>query len=236
VRSIAALLVIALLVATGCAAAVAGRASAPDLGPVASWPPADEALAAASAAMSGLRSLREHYIAQTYRGDQLAQFIETTRAYVAPDRKWEQGRYGTAQETIEAEIVQLGTKFFRRVGTQPTWQRLEWPGGTTWPGDEFRFPGAYHVAWVGPGESNGRAARILSFQHAGSVEQRNAGWEFHTQLWLDPQTHYLLQRVTTGRRAADGATPSQRFEGTWTYTDHNAAITIQEPPTAGRAP
>ncbi|HLI27742.1 MAG TPA: hypothetical protein VKZ60_11755 [Chloroflexota bacterium] len=234
-RGIVALLGSVLLGLSGCVAATAGRGSAADLGPVASWPAAEQALEATSAAMSRLQSLREHYTSRTYRGEQLAQFMDSERVYVAPDRKWEHGRYGTPQETIEAEIVQIGTKFFRRIGTQRTWQRMEWPGGVSWPGDEFRFRGASQVAWVGPGEVGGHPARILGFQHAGTAEQYNAGWAFQTQLWLDPQTQYILQRVTTGWREGDSASPPQRFEGTWTYSDHNAALTVNEP-AAGPTP
>ncbi|MBX5492703.1 MAG: hypothetical protein IRZ14_16250 [Chloroflexi bacterium] len=234
-RAVIAVLSVALLALSGCVIATAGKGGMPDLGPVHTWPPPEQALADAVAAMNGLRSVREHYRSQTYRDGQLAQFIDSERVYVAPDRKWEQGRYGTPQETIDAEVVQIGTKLFRRVGTG-AWQRMEWPGGLKWPNDEFGFPGASNVAWMGPGDADGRPARILAFQHAGSAEQRNAGWEFHTQLWLDPQSQLVLQRVTTGRREGDSATPPQRFEGTWTYTDHNAALAVNEPQAAARTP
>ena len=123
----------------------------------------------------------------------------------------------------------MADRFYKRIGDTATWQRVEQQAAYAWPAQQFRFPGAYGFAWLGSGESEGRPARILAFQHAGSVETRNAGWEFQTRLWPDPATSYILQRQTTGARRNEGsAGPSERFDGSWLYRDHNVSLAINQ--------
>ena len=232
-------LAILLLLVVACAPGVP-LAVAPDPGrEAASWPPADQALRAASAAMGELKTLREQLSTRTYRNEALFLAIDGERAYVAPDRRYERLDGRSSVESVVGETVHLGPRFFKRVG-EGSWQELPWNESFRWPADEYDFPNVRGVSYAGAGEVDGRPARTLLLQHEGTLERRNAGWQFQTRLWIDPQTGYFLRRETRGTREdpdpIGGRPLVQRYEGTWTYQHHDAAITISEPSGAGDAP
>jgi hypothetical protein len=227
---------VALLVAIGaCAPGLpalpfTGRDPARD---VSTWPAADTALATASSTMSQLKTLREHVVTRTFRNGELFLSLDSDRAYVAPDRKYERMEGRSAVEAVEGETVQIGAQFFKRVGKEGQWQQFPWTESVVWPGQEYSFGGAKNVTYAGPGEVDGRLARILVIQHEGSAETRNAGWQFQTRLWIDPTTNYFLRRETTGAREEPDPTAGKpmlsTYEGTWTYMSHNGSIAISAP-------
>jgi len=217
----------------GCAPAVKGMEPRGGAAETASWPPPADALQASSDAMSALASVRERQTARSYRNEQLHLELEGERAYVAPERRWERVTAKSGGEVIVGETVQVATRFYKRIGETASWQKQDWIDHYGWPMAEYRFPEAVNPTWLGAGEADGRAARILTFQHSGNNERRNAGWEFQTRLWLDPQTGHILQRQTSGSHKAEGAGGmTQRFEGTWTFLDHNGSIAVNEPAAA----
>jgi hypothetical protein len=207
---------------------------------VAPGPSADEALLTASAAMGQLKTLRERVSTRTYRNDEPFLAVDAERAYVAPDRRYERMEGRSPVDNVAGETVQIGARFFKRVGDAATWQHFPWTESVVWPAAEYSFAGARNVSDDGTGEVDGRAARILVLQHEGSAEGKNAGWQFHTRLWIDPKTHHFLRRETRGMREEPdpltGKPLLQRYEGSWTYMDHNGAIGISEPTGATGAP
>ena len=199
------------------------------------WPPAEQALASALTAMGNLKSLREQFSTRTTRDDQPYLSVEVQRAYVAPDRRYEKVNGRSLAETVEGETVYVGTRFFRRAG-ESGWQELTGMESFVWPANEYTFTGIRNVAYEGPGEADGRTARIVRFSHEGSVEAKNSGWQFETRLWLDPQSGYFLRRETRGVREdldlVNRRTIVLRHEGTWTYQNHNGSIAVSEPAVA----
>ncbi len=183
--------------------------------------------------MTQLKTLREHVVTRTYRNEELFLSLDSERAYVAPDRRYERMEGRSAVEAVQGETVQIGAKFFKRVGKEGQWQEFPWTDTVDWPGHEYTFMGVHGVTYAGAGEVNGRPARILVIQHEGAAETRNAGWQFQTRLWIDPTTNYFLQRVTTGSIEQPdpiaGKPMVQRYEGTWTYMDHNGSIAVSAP-------
>ena len=236
----ACLLVLVLVASVACAPSVAPVAATDPAREMASWPPADATLQAASGAMSELRTLREQISTRTYRNDEPFLSVDAERAYVAPDRRYERMVGRSPVESVSGETVEIGARFFKRVGETGAWQELPMAETFHWPGREYSFAAARQVAYEGVGEVEGRPARILVLQHTGSAETRNAGWQFQTRLWIDPQTGFFLRRETRGtNEEPDLMTRKpqvQRYEGSWTYRDHNGAITIAEPAGAAAAP
>ncbi|HZU05686.1 MAG TPA: hypothetical protein VFB73_06915 [Chloroflexota bacterium] len=230
-----AVLLLTLLACTPNVRVAAVPGSDPGL---ASWPPPDQALQAASAAMASLQSLREQVSTRTYRNDTLFLAIDAERAYVAPDRRYERMEGRSAVETVAGETVMIGSRFFKRLGDGP-WQQLDWTETFTWPAAEYSFAGVRDVSYGGTDTIDGRTARILVLHHEGSAETRNAGWQFETRLWIDPQTGYFLRRETRGKYTepdpVGGKATVQRYEGTWVYRDHNGPIRIVEPSAAPEA-
>ena len=200
---------------------------------VSTWPAADAALYSASAAMSQLTTLREKVSTRTYRNDELFLSVDAERAYVAPDRRYEKVEGRSAVEAVDGETVQIGARFFKRVGKDGGWEQFAWTDTFAWPAREYVFGGLRSVSYVGPGDVNGRPARILLLQHEGDAESRNAGWQFETRLWIDPATNFFLRRETKGTRQEPdlmaGKPLVQRYEGAWTYTDHDGSIAISAP-------
>jgi hypothetical protein len=200
---------------------------------VSTWPAADAALNSASAAMSQLTTLREKVSTRTYRNDELFLSVDAERAYVAPDRRYEKVEGRSAVEAVGGETVQIGARFFKRVAKEATWQQFAWTESFAWPAREYLFGGLRSVSYAGPGDVDGHPARILVLVHEGDAESRNAGWQFQTRLWIDPATNYFLRRETTGTREEPdlmaGKPLVQRYEGTWTYTDHDGSIAISAP-------
>src|SRR5215212_2601322 len=198
-----ALALICLLAATACLpglpAVSLNAAREPGLD-VSSWPAPDAALHSASAAMSQLTTLREKVSTRTYRNDELFLSVDAERAYVAPDRRYEKVEGRSAVEAVGGETVQIGARFFKRVAQEAAWQQFAWTESFAWPAREYLFGGQRGVSYAGPGDVNGRPARILVLQHEGDAESRNAGWQFQTRLWIDPATNYFLRRETTGTR------------------------------------
>jgi hypothetical protein len=231
-----ALALVCLLAASACLPGLpavplnAARDPAQD---VSTWPAADAALHSASAVMSQLSTLREKASTRTYRNDELFLSVDAERAYVAPDRRYEKVEGRSAVEAVGGETVQIGARFFKRVGIDAAWQQIAWTESFAWPAREYLFGGLRNVTYVGPGDVNGRPARILLLQHEGDAESRNAGWQFQTRLWIDPSTNYFLRRETTGTRQEPdlmaGKPLVQRYEGNWTYTDHDGSIAISAP-------
>lgn len=200
-------------------------------GEATSWPPPEQALQAASDAMSALRSMRERQTMHSYRDEQPFLALEGERAFQAPDRRWERVEGRSGVDSVSGETMQFANRFYKRVGDTSTWQKLDWPEPFVWPADEYRFPGATNVSWTGNAIVDGRDARVLTFRHEGSLERRNAGWKFETKLWLDPATNFILQRHTTGSQQAENG-QQQRTEITWLYADHNVSLEISEPAAA----
>jgi hypothetical protein len=231
------LLLSTLLLLTGCTPSLPGlpvNAAGDPARDVASWPPADAALSAASTAMGQLTTMREHVTRKTYRNDELFLSADVESAYVAPDRRYECFEGRSPVESVQAETVQIGPRFYKREVRQGTWEELPWPEPFAWPARDYTFTGVKSVSYAGPAELSGRTTRVLLILHEGSVETRNAGWQLQTRLWIDPATGYFLRRETSGSReepATGGAKPLvQRFEGTWSYLDHNGSIGISAPP------
>lgn len=197
------------------------------------WPAAQQSLDAAIAAMSGLESMRERVSTRTFRNEEPFLAVDADRAYVAPDRRYEKVDGRSPVESVSGETVQIGGRFFKRLGSSNEWQRLAWPEPVRWPGNDFRFNNVREVTWEGPGEVDGRPARVLKLVHEGTAEARNAGWLFQTRLWIDPETSYFLKRESRGQHEEPdpaGAKPLlQRYEGTWQFMSHNASISISEP-------
>jgi hypothetical protein len=231
-----ALALVCLLAATACLPglpAVPLNAARDPAHDVSSWPAADAALHSASAVMSQLTTLREKASTRTYRNDEPFLSVDAERAYVAPDRRYEKVEGRSAVEAVDGETVQIGARFFKRVGKEAGWQQLAWTESFGWPAREYLFGGLRKVSYAGLGDVNGRPARILLLQHEGDAESRNAGWQFQTRLWIDPSTNYYLRRETTGTREEPdlmtGTPLLQRYEGTWSYTDHDGSIAISAP-------
>ena len=228
------LLPLCLLAAVACTPPTAPAGAAPAPPDTSTWPSADAGLATASAAMSQLQSLREKFVSRTYRNDEMFLGYDVERAYVAPDRRYERVEGRSPVEVVKGETVTLGPKFFKKVGDDGAWQALPAMDNFAWPGQGYVLSGARGATWVGAEAIDGRPARVLVVTHEGSQQQRNEGWQFQTKLWIDPETHYFLKRETRGTRQepADPATGQplvQRYEATWTYTNHNASISITEP-------
>jgi hypothetical protein len=230
------LMLVCLLAATACLPglpAVPLNAARDPARDVSTWPAADAALQAASTTMSQLTTLREQVSTRTYRNDELFLSVDADRAYVAPDRRYERVEGRSAVEAVDGETVQIGARFFKRVGKDGGWQQFAWTESFEWPAREYLFGALRGVTYAGPGDVNGRPARILVIQHEGNAESRNAGWQFQTRLWIDPTTHHFLRRETTGAREepdlVTGKPLVQRYEGTWTYMDHDGSIAISAP-------
>jgi hypothetical protein len=202
---------------------------------VSQWPPADQALLKSITAMGNLQTLREQFSTRTTRDGQPYLSVNVERAYVAPDRRYEKVDGRSVAETVAGEVVYVGSRFFRRTGDGP-WQELGGMESFVWPAREYTFASVRNVAYEGPGDADGRPARIVRFTHEGSVEMKNAGWQFETRLWLDPDTGLFLRRETRGVREdidlENRRTVVMRHEGTWTYLSHNANIAVNEPPIA----
>ena len=181
--------------------------------------------------------MREKFSSRTYRNDQMFLGADVERAYVAPDERYEHFEGRGPTDVVTGETVTLGTRFFKKVGADGPWQAQPATDNFVWPGDSFMFTGVQATSWVGVDQIDGRPARILLIRHEGDAQQRNAGWDFQTKLWIDPDTNYFLKRETRGTRQ-DPADPTtgkpllQRYEATWTYMNHNASISITEPPGA----
>jgi outer membrane lipoprotein-sorting protein len=228
------LIPLCLLAAVACAPPTAPVGAAPATPDTSTWPAPDAALTAASAAMSQLQSLREKFVSRIYRNDQLFLGNDVERAYVAPDRRYERFEGRSPVEVVKGETVTIGPRFFKKVGDDGPWQALPAMESFAWPAQDYMIAGARGATWVGAEQIDGRTALVLVVTHEGSPQQRNEGWQFQTKLWIDPETHYFLKRETRGTRQepADPTTGQplvQRYEATWTYLNHNAAISITEP-------
>ena len=197
------------------------------------WPPPEQALLSALTAMGNLKTLREQFSTRTTRDDEPYLSVEVQRAYVAPDRRYEKVSGRTPAESVAGESVYVGSRFFKRSGEEP-WQELPGMEAFVWPAGEYTFSNVRNVSYEGPGEADGHPARIIRFSHEGSVETKNAGWQFETRLWIDPQTSLFLRRETRGVREdldlVNRRTIVMRHEGTWTYMSHNGSIAVLEPP------
>jgi hypothetical protein len=228
------LLPLCLLAAVACSPPISPAGASPATPDTSTWPAPETALNAASTAMSQLQSLRDRFVSRTYRNNELFLGVEVERAFVAPDRRYERFQGQSPTETVKGETVILGPRLFKKVGDDGPWQALPAMETFVWPGMEFTFSGVKGPTWSGAESVDGRPARILTLTHEGSVQQQNAGWQFQTKLWIDPETHYFLKRETQGTRQepADPVTGKplvQRYEATWTYMNHNASISITEP-------
>jgi hypothetical protein len=226
-----------LALAVACTAPMPLRAPVDPARDVATWPPADKALLTGSTKMSELQTLREHLSSRTYRNDEPFLAVDAERAYVAPDRRYEKMEGRSPVESVSGETVQIGARFFKRLNVNGPWQQFPWTESVVWPGGEYSFPGASNVVYEGAGDADGRPARILTFQHEGTNDSRNVGWQFQTRLWVDPDSGYFLRRETRGARQepdpVTGKSLAQRYEATWTYLDHDGPITIADPIAAG---
>jgi hypothetical protein len=204
------------------------------------WPPADKTLTTAIATMGGLKSLREQFSREIYRDEQFFLGVNVERAYVAPDRRYEklEGRSGVEQ-AMAGETVYVGSHLFRRQGSGP-WHDLGQMETFMWPSNEYQFFGVKGAAYEGPGTVDNRPARIVRFAHEGTVDTKDAGWQYETRLWLDPDTNYYLQRETHGTREeinmAERRSIMWRFAGQWRYQNHNSAISVVEPADAPAGP
>lgn len=233
------LLIVVLVAAVlACAPGLPLIAAGPTQDP-SKWPPADKELATASDTMNHLKALYEQFTREITRDGEFFLGITGERAYVAPDRRYERSEGRSAVETTVGEHVYIGSRLFKRVGNGP-WEEL--PATMepfVWPAKEYSFINVQNVAYEGPGEVDGRPARVLLIRHEGSVETKDAGWQYQTRLWIDPQTHYFLRRETRGTREdidpIARRTIVHRFEGNWTYSRHNGSIAINEPPVAPAA-
>jgi hypothetical protein len=157
-----ALALVCLLGATACLPGLpavplnAARDPAQD---VSSWPAADAALHSASAVMSQLTTLREKASTRTYRNDEPFLSVDAERAYVAPDRRYEKVEGRSAVEAVDGETVQIGARFFKRVGKEAGWQQLAWTESFGWPAREYLFGGLRKVSYAGLGEDPATPAR-----------------------------------------------------------------------------
>ncbi|HEY7067041.1 MAG TPA: hypothetical protein VII06_36590 [Chloroflexota bacterium] len=235
------LLPLCLLAAVACTPQLPLVAPAGAAADTSKWAAPDAALAAASAAMTQLQSLREKFVSTTYRNDEMFLGYDVERAYVAPDRRYERVEGRSPVEVVKGETVTIGPKFFKKVGDDGAWQALPPMEGFAWPANSFAFTGVTSTAWAGAEQIDGRTARVLMLTHAGTAAERNEGWQFQTRLWIDPETNYMLKRETRGARQeptdpTTGKPMVQRYEATWTYTNHNASISIAEPPVAEAQP
>jgi hypothetical protein len=228
------LLLGAALVFAACGALPAlPFAAARPAGDPAGSPPADTALTNAGAAMGRLKALRELVSTRTYRNDELFLSLDAERAYVAPDRKYERVEGRSAVDAVGGETVQIGALFYKRVGPDAPWQQFPWTDSLNWPGNEYTFSNLQGVSYAGTGDVEGRPARILLLKHEGSAESHNAGWQFETRLWIDPDSQLVLRRETRGTRndpdPSTGAALLQRYEATWQYKDPDGSIAISAP-------
>src|SRR4051812_35101044 len=132
-----ALLLGAALVFAACGAmpALPFAAAARPGGDPSTWPPAETALTNASAAMGRLKALRELVSTRTYRNDEPFLSLDSERAYVAPDRKYERVEGRSAVEAVGGETVQIGARFYKRVGADAPWQQFPWTDSVVWPGN-----------------------------------------------------------------------------------------------------
>jgi hypothetical protein len=228
------LIPLCLLAAVACSPPTAPVDAAPAPPDTSAWPAADTALATASTAMSQLQSLREKFVSRTYRNDDMFLGYDVERAYVAPDRRYERVEGRSPVDVVKGETVTLGPRFFKKVGDDGPWQALPAMDTFTWPAQDYVLTGVHSATWAGAEAIDGRQARVLVVTHEGNAQQRNDGWQFQTKLWIDPETNYFLKRETRGSRQ-EPADPStghplvQRYEATWTYQNHNASISIDEP-------
>ena len=228
------LLPLCLLVTVACTPPIPLVGAAPATPDTSTWPAPETALSTASAAMGQLQSLRDTFVSRTYRNDELFLGVDVERAFVAPDRRYERFQGHSPTETVKGETVAIGPRIFKKVGDAGAWQALPATDVFVWPGSEYTFTGVKGPAWSGVEAIDGRSARILTLTHEGTAQQQNAGWQFQTKLWIDPETNYLLKRETRGSRQepADPITGKplvQRYEATWIYQNHNASISITEP-------
>src|SRR5947209_2277755 len=133
-------LALCLLAAVSCSPLPAAVGAAAPAADTRGWPAPGASLAAASAAMSSLQSLREVLSTRTYRDDALFLGLDAERAYVAPDRRYERISGRSAVEEVKGETVTIGPRFYKKVGDDGPWQGLPPVENFYWPGSEYSFP------------------------------------------------------------------------------------------------